>query len=342
MESKKKKYKTMISSEIMTLQNSIDADEYMLDGIKEQGATPFVLAQIEKVQKRNNSRLLEIDILTKRLKDLDTGRLEDEICATLKQEKYEMEEHLKAVTQRRLENRERKQEKSDISQAFYKKNSKADRESRWSKKDMQRSYSYYLKNSDSVPDYIMRNLDEMPNNKGYIWKGIMCFGLLPPEKNRPLTMFERQKGGILVIHEWTDFDYKVFHKKDKDKKILKTSEQRKFIPINLDSDIVLPMDDLYIPVKQPPPPTPVENPNPYQYQKSRKHSAPRQPQQCNPYQYQNNPPPPTPRQDPNKPHQSRPRQDPDKPHQSRPRQDPNKPHQSRPRQDPNRSHSNKA
>jgi len=238
MEFKRNEYKKQILSEIERFENSIKADEQMLEGIKDQGTTPYVLSQINKVEERNNARLIEIDTLTNRKIELEKGNLDDELYKIVRQENIDRDEHNKAVIQKRLDNKELKAEKAKISQDFYKQNLKADRETRWSKKDMQRAYNYYLKNLSYIPPYIIRNLEEMPNNKGYIFRGIYCYGSLPSEKNKPVTMFERQRGGLLIIHEWTDHEYKIYHKKDRDRKVFKSSEPRKKININLDSNII--------------------------------------------------------------------------------------------------------
>jgi hypothetical protein len=261
MESKKKEYKTRILNQITYLQCSINNDETMLDNIKHQGNTPFVLAQIDKISRCNDSRYEKIDSFTKELEDLEKGLLNNKISTELQQEKNAHIEHGNNVIQKRLEKNTIKQEKSDISQTFYKKNAMADRETRWSKKDMQRSYQYYLKNVNSIPAYIQRNLEEMPNNKGYIWKGIMCYGSLPPEKNRPVTMFERYKEGLLIIHEWTAREYKVYHKKNRDKKILYSTEYRKPINIITEPNIIIPKNNnVIIPQYNPPPPTTIRHP----------------------------------------------------------------------------------
>lgn len=127
MEAKRKDYRKRILLEIMNLDNSIEADEYMLENIKNQGTTPFVMAQIDKVESRNNTRMLEVDALNTRLKQLDAGKLDQEISDEIDQEKIDRDNHQKYVTNRRLENNELKQAKSKISQDFYKKTSQGDR-----------------------------------------------------------------------------------------------------------------------------------------------------------------------------------------------------------------------
>jgi hypothetical protein len=54
-----------------------------------------------------------------------------------------------------------------------------------------------------LPEYIQANLQKMPNNKGYIWKGIWYFGHQPAERNNDLVvMFERPLGMTdTLVHE---------------------------------------------------------------------------------------------------------------------------------------------
>ena len=115
---------------------------------------------------------------------------------------------------------------SDKSKRFYQKTASADRENRFREKDMQRAYMQYLNIVDTIPEYISKNLEEMPNNKGYIWRGIQCYGKQPEGGNSNSTiLFEKQKGGLLIIHDRTPTEYKIFHKKGKDKKVLYSVEK---------------------------------------------------------------------------------------------------------------------
>lgn len=232
----RKEYKDKITLQINTLQKCIETDDNMLDNLKDQGETPFVMAQISRVETKNASRQSEIDLLTQRIIDIDSGIVDDEITQDLEDIKLHQETMKKTTMQRRLDKIEMKKANSDISQGYHKKTIQGDREKRWLDKDMKRSYEHFWRANDSIPDHMLESLRQMPNNKGYIWKGVMCMGNKPEEKNNPpLTMFERQKGGLLIIHEWSTRDYKVFHKKGKDRKILASSAPRRIIPEHMES-----------------------------------------------------------------------------------------------------------
>ena len=67
----------------------------------------------------------------------------------------------------------------------------------------------------------------MPNNKGYIYNGLYCYGDLPPEPNMNLVLFEKNKNNILYIHEWSETEYKIFKKIGKNKKTFVSSKMIK-------------------------------------------------------------------------------------------------------------------
>lgn len=74
----------------------------------------------------------------------------------------------------------------------------------------------------------------MPNNKGYIWKSIWCFGELQAEqdrfgKSKAVVMFEKQRD-IMFIHEITPNEHLVFKKRGKDPREFVSSTQRKPLP----------------------------------------------------------------------------------------------------------------
>ena len=101
------------------------------------------------------------------------------------------------------------------------------RTDRYHDKDINRAFFHFAKNSHSIPDYMKRNLDEMPNNKGYIWKGIRFYGKKPYQEGRPDILFEKLKGSILRIYEISDTETKIFEKKGTERKQFISSTPRK-------------------------------------------------------------------------------------------------------------------
>ena len=99
---------------------------------------------------------------------------------------------------------------------------------------LQKETDRFFFNCDTIPDYIKENLKTMPNNKGYIWKGIQCFGELPPE-NDTIILFEKLRGNIMKIHEITRKHYLIYEKQGKGQKKLILNTKRN--PILSDAQI---------------------------------------------------------------------------------------------------------
>lgn len=80
---------------------------------------------------------------------------------------------------------------------------------------IKKEWEWLCKQDENLPSYIRSNLENMPNNKGYIWKGIWYFGHQPEEDKRNLIMFERQ-GKDLFVHEICHYKYHRVFKRQKD------------------------------------------------------------------------------------------------------------------------------
>ena len=87
------------------------------------------------------------------------------------------------------------------------------------KKDIENQFRYMTKVHQSLPHFMKQNLSKMPNNKGYIWKGVNYYGKLPEERNKPRVLLEK-KGDILITHEYTGTEYRRFEKHGKEKQVL--------------------------------------------------------------------------------------------------------------------------
>jgi len=227
MESHRKSLINKCNDRINELRICIKNDDDMIIGIKNLGDTAYVRAQISKYDTKKAERILEIDELGIKIEKIPSGEFDCEIKSTIQNNLKDQEDKKRIRDEKLKEEKQHKLEKSKISNAFYQNTRVSDREKRYEDKDFNKNYGYFIKTSNSIPDYILNNLKTMPNNKGYIWRNIACYGELPKERGQPITLFDRQRGGLLIIHEWTPNEYNVYHKKDKDRKILYSSELRK-------------------------------------------------------------------------------------------------------------------
>jgi hypothetical protein len=152
-----------------------------------------------------------------RIVDLKQGKLDKELQQELVTNKN------KANTSQKFITKKINKEKQDIMESMYTVKVKEDnklKSTKNMKKDYDREYKNYVYNSNSLPKYIIKSLENMPSNKGYIWRDIWFFGKLPRDSDVNRTLFEPIEKDLLMIHEWTESQYKLFEKIGKDKKKL--------------------------------------------------------------------------------------------------------------------------
>ena len=178
---------------------------------------------IEKIIKKNDEYNMEIETLNKRLSELTLGSLDIELTSVLNKNTEDMKKNVAKATQKIKEKQIEKEKDKETIDNYYKSSRDTNR---ISAKSMEKETNKFFYFCDSIPDYIRRNLDEMPGNKGYIWKGVWCFGKLPEERGKPIIMFEKCRDGIMKIYEIDDRERRIFEKRGKDRKILISIESR--------------------------------------------------------------------------------------------------------------------
>jgi len=215
--------KNIIYTRIKEIENSISRSQKTIDRLKTQDNTEFNRTQISKNEKLILDNSLEIEKLKQRLIDLSNGGLDeqlknvstetDKIC---KEQQIVIDKKLKDKNEKKIKDKVNLDKEYNI---FRKREGISDY-------GIIKETDRYFKNCQSIPDYMIANLKDMPSNKGYIWKGIHCYGIKPKENNNICTMFEKCWGGILKIHETTKTTYKVYEKVGKEQKKLIIDEVR--------------------------------------------------------------------------------------------------------------------
>ena len=121
---------------------------------------------------------------------------------------------------------------------FYKRERSINYTNKQNKRNINREQYKFFDICSKFPEYLKKKLDKMPNNKGYIYKGIHFYGKLPPD-NQNLCMFEKKfsktRENILRIHEWKNNKYTLYEKigRDRKKKIKEKILKPIFIQNNL-------------------------------------------------------------------------------------------------------------
>lgn len=201
-----------------------------IERLRSQENSEFNRKHIDKIIVSLNENEDKLLALHKRYDDVGAGLLDDELNESVlksntivKDKQLISDKKVKDKNQKKLEDKayldaEYKQRRNDGFSANY----------------LQKETDKFYRDCSTIPDYIQQNLKDMPNNKGYIWRGVWCFGEKPKESDTT-TLFEKCKGGILKIHEYTRTSYKMFEKQGKNQKTLVIDNYRK--PILLDLEL---------------------------------------------------------------------------------------------------------
>jgi len=226
MESYRLLEKNRITAELSSCRTKISRTENANVELKKNSDKEYILAQTaqntEIISRLND----KIESLEQRLIDLAKGDLDDEIMSTI---------DTNTTTARKLEHLAHKKKVAiaendaknvKLADQYHKKNREIDYQNRVSAFDMQRSYERFC--DMDCPPFILDHLKTMPNNRGYIWKGVWYFGRLPPDSdNGECTMFEKQRGDVTIIHQITPTEHALYRKVGKGPKEFLSSKARR-------------------------------------------------------------------------------------------------------------------
>ena len=213
--------------EIKIIKKCLLKNNQSIKRFKNQKESLFIKIQIVKLDEKNNKFLLKLQELENHLEMINKGELDEKIVEKNKQDYKTGYNKSKVTLQKKKILLAEKKAKSKMSKAYYQAGRENARKIRRNKYSVKRSYYHFCKASSTIPRYMRRNLSSMPNNKGYFWKSVACFGERRRERGKPIVLFDRKRGGLLIIHEWTEFYYTIYHKKGRARKILISSTLRK-------------------------------------------------------------------------------------------------------------------
>lgn len=78
---------------------------------------------------------------------------------------------------------------------------------------------YYFKQCEKFPDYLKKNLANMPNNEGYLWRDIWFMGSRP-DRGTGTVLHERTRAGQFLMHEYKNGYHTVYEKNGRNKKLI--------------------------------------------------------------------------------------------------------------------------
>jgi len=166
----------------------------------------------------------EMIALQEKEKELLAGNLDKQMLTESKQNKVVHQTKTDAAKKKRQDVLKEDEEKKT---KFFAKEKVNNRKDYFEKSDHSYFAKQFYKAIDTLPEHKQENLKEMPANKGYIWRSCWFFGQLPAQQGQPTTMFENAPGGVLIIHEFDDYEYRKYEKIGKDRKQLVLCQPRR-------------------------------------------------------------------------------------------------------------------
>lgn len=174
-----------IRTEIKQLEHYIYVGNATIERfMKRDGA--HIKDQIDRIRDKNDQYSDTINILEKRIETVDTGDLDNVLDAqyaqNAKKTETKTDAHKKTVVN------------SDKNKP---------RVYKYTKRDADKTYTYYTRTAEKLPNKMYQRLKTMPSNKGYIWRDIYFYGHMPPTREHFYSLVEPLQGNSSKIHEWS-------------------------------------------------------------------------------------------------------------------------------------------
>jgi hypothetical protein len=222
IESQLRRIKNETLDEIRDLELSIERCNQTISRLRtiKQTFNPRVLIErnesdLEGLKKRLESAHIKVD-------QIENGIYEEELKKEF-EENRRIIEHKASTTKKKKEDSKyfdtpaQTREKRKHAKPVYEKN-------------FQRDFDYaerqYFKDVATIPGNLLDKLKNMPNNKGYVWRNIWCFGEKPVSYINEYTLYEKQNQKYLVhVYDLRSRTYSLYDKDNSGKQHLMTRKK---------------------------------------------------------------------------------------------------------------------
>ena len=218
MDIKRRIEKNKILNKIKDINTSINRNNEKNKFVKtSQYGIDFVKIQTTEIKEKLVKLEVELTNCNDRLQDLNDGKLDDELNEEYKKHQDENIIHQLSISNTKIKKNTESLINKKISNDYMSNIISDSKKSRQTEKDINYAYKYFYRVIDELPEYMKNNLKKMANNKGYIWRGIVFYGELPCDNDNNV-LFEKVKGNLLIIHEYSPTCYTKYEKYGKNKK----------------------------------------------------------------------------------------------------------------------------
>ena len=246
LEKQKRLYRNELYTNIDRLSRTVDRNTEKIKRLRDTYSEgngfkniEYGRQQVQKTKDSINEAEKNIIEMKEEIVLLDRGELDEKVTSMYKEQTAEVKKKNEINKSLRDEKKKDKIEDKKISRSYYEGIRSSDYKQRRKEKDYKYQYKRYCGILESLPAYMAKNLKTMPSNKGYIWRGVWWFGDVKQKNNRnsrnsrnngntdKIVLFEKKKGGILLINEFDSFSHTIWEKVGKGPRRLVSKVQRR-------------------------------------------------------------------------------------------------------------------
>ena len=233
-----KKYKGELDTEIKRVEGVVSQTENKISNLSKNDGKFLTETQISSLVKLAKEALVKstskLEELRQKSMDLNDGKLDHEVENMIKATREKQTEIRHEELQKNTMRQEEKSKKKKLLNDYHQRGRNEGSAMREYMRGVWRGQGYYFRNCEKIPDYMRKNLRNMPCNRGYIFNDICLFGEKEPELTRykmsdgsfimseyPTTLFEKPRrdrnsnDSSMIIHEWHQDKILVFNKPNK-------------------------------------------------------------------------------------------------------------------------------
>ena len=168
-----------------------------------------------------------IQQLETKMRGVMAGEFDDEINKMYEDAKKIMDQKHQLKTKKETEIEKYEEKDRLIGKDF----DRRERGQQSNERGMKYQYEKLQDISATLPPYIANNLPNMPNNKGYKWRGATFYGMLPPEQGASVV-FEKKFNGTYIIETTPTSEVTWFKGKDRDQQKKLVSSFKRIMNLN--------------------------------------------------------------------------------------------------------------
>jgi chromosome segregation ATPase len=183
-----------LNVQLKSLRKFNERDTETIGRYRNMKYSEFNINKISELKDKITDREMEIQNLEKRIQNINIGLIDTELQNEINKTTVLFLNKKEKSQTKKLLDKKNKDEDKKKSLNYYKNNRKQ-------YVNYDKEYKFFLKKCSSLPKHLSKNLKNMPNNKGYIFKNIYFYGKKKPFGNIYKDRLYERKNGELYVHE---------------------------------------------------------------------------------------------------------------------------------------------